>query len=218
MPGAMVVRDDREASPRRNVGPIDNDLSQLERVIAETAPTSPAYPTALIALAEAWTLRRKASTGASSTEAGLRAIAAYSKAVKEYPNEPTMDRTLYHLGLEQEAASKLDQARVSYFKLVREQVSSRFVPHAYLAFGEFFRAEARSDPTNYQFALQSYKQVLVTAPPGEGVRTLAALRAREIYQIDHQDADAEQMLQIATESLEKYPSQHGASELRAMMR
>lgn len=214
---AMVVRDDREGVARRNSGPVDNEITNLERQIDALPSTAAGYPTALVALAEAWTTRRKQTRGTTSTEAGQRAIATYARAVKEYPNMATLDRTLYHLALEQEVAGQLAAARSSYFKLVSEQVSSRFVPHAYLAFGEMFREQAKTEPSQMALARQSYLQVVDMAPTSEGVRTLAALRLREISIFEHKDADADRMLNLAREALDQFPDQHGARELRAML-
>ncbi|HEX7601554.1 MAG TPA: hypothetical protein VF316_08115, partial [Polyangiaceae bacterium] len=75
------------------------------------------------------------------------------------------DEVLYYLAYEYEQALQLDKARKVYFELIQNWAQSKFIPNAYLAFGELFFNEAQGDPSKWQFAEQSYKEVIKYPPP-----------------------------------------------------
>jgi TolA-binding protein len=116
---------------------------------------------------------------AESAKADKILVAARQAAIKYYtnlktqyrkwcqtanPSDPTkstgcIDEILYYLAYEYEQASDLDNARKVYFELIQNWPQSKFIPNAYLAFGELFFNEAQGDPSKWALAEQSYKEV-----------------------------------------------------------
>jgi tetratricopeptide (TPR) repeat protein len=88
------------------------------------------------------------------------AIRYYSIIANEYKNYPSLDEVLYYLAYEYEQAQKLDEARKVYFQLINDRPQSKYIPNAYLAFGELFFVEAQGDPSKLELAKQSYLKVL----------------------------------------------------------
>ena len=80
--------------------------------------------------------------------------------MKAYPTYAQIDEAYYYLGLEHELAGDLINARRSYYELIKNAPASRFVPYAYFAFGEVFFHEAKSDPSKWDLAKQSYVEVM----------------------------------------------------------
>jgi len=79
------------------------------------------------------------------------------------------DEVLYYLAYEYEQANQLDQARKVYFELIQNWPQSKFIPNAYLAFGELFFNEAQGDPSKWQLAEQSYIEVTKYPAPDNKV-------------------------------------------------
>jgi tetratricopeptide (TPR) repeat protein len=79
------------------------------------------------------------------------------------------DEVLYYLAYEYEQASNLDQARKVYLELIQSWPQSKFIPNAYLAFGELFFNEAQGDPSKWALAEQSYSEVIKYPPPDNKV-------------------------------------------------
>ena len=88
------------------------------------------------------------------------AISKYKVIVNEYKDYPTLDEVLYYLAYEYEQAKDLDNARKVYFQLINDTPNSKYIPNAYLAFGELFFVEAQGDPSKFELARQSYAKVL----------------------------------------------------------
>ncbi len=90
-----------------------------------------------------------------------------------YPNPPApyplLDEILYYLAYEYEQANDLTNARRVYYDLVTKTPTSKYVPNAYLAFGELFFNEAQGDPTKWDAARQAYEKVIVKPPPDNKV-------------------------------------------------
>jgi tetratricopeptide (TPR) repeat protein len=110
------------------------------------------------------------------------AIKYYTKLKKEYPkwcqatnaSDPAKstgctDEVLYYLAYEYEQAQKLDDARKVYLELIQGWPNSKFIPNAYLAFGELFFNEAQGDPSKWALAEQSYSEVVKYPPPDNKV-------------------------------------------------
>jgi TolA-binding protein len=57
---------------------------------------------------------------------------------KQYQQYPKMDEVLFYLGYMLQQVKRTDEARVFYGRLVKEHQGSRFVPNAYLSFGEYY--------------------------------------------------------------------------------
>ncbi|MCK6589564.1 MAG: tetratricopeptide repeat protein, partial [Polyangiaceae bacterium] len=75
------------------------------------------------------------------------------------------DEVLYYLAYEYEQAGQLGQARAVYLDLIQRFPKSKYLPNAYLAFGELFFNEAQGDPSKWPLAEQSYSEVVKYPPP-----------------------------------------------------
>ena len=78
----------------------------------------------------------------------------------DYPNYPQLDEVLYYLAYEYEQANDYQNARKVYYELIQKRPDSKYIPNAYLAFGELFFVEAQGDPSKFELARQSYVKVL----------------------------------------------------------
>jgi TolA-binding protein len=92
-----------------------------------------------------------------------------------------LDEVLYNLAYEYEQDQKLDQARKVYLGLVADWPQSRYIPNAYLAFGELFFTEAQGDPTRWALAEQSYKEVARYPAPENTVLGYAHYKLAYVY-------------------------------------
>ena len=104
-----------------------------------------------------------AADKAKKTLEGARAnaIRYYTVIVNDYKGTyPNLDEVLYYLAYEYEQAQKLDDARKVYFQIINDTPNSKYIPNAYLAFGELFFNEAQGDPSKFELARQSYAKVL----------------------------------------------------------
>ena len=110
------------------------------------------------------------------------AIKYYTNLKDQYPkwcqsndaSDPTkstgcVDEVLYYLAYEYEQANDLDNARKVYLELIQNWPQSKFIPNAYLAFGELFFNEAQGDPSKWALAEQSYTEVIKYPPPDNKV-------------------------------------------------
>jgi TolA-binding protein len=95
-----------------------------------------------------------------------KAIASYALVKNDYPSYADLDAVLYYLAFEYEQGKDNDNARKNYYELIQKRPDSRFVPNAYLAFGELFFEEAQGDPSKWPLAAQAYQKVISFPPPG----------------------------------------------------
>jgi tetratricopeptide (TPR) repeat protein len=106
------------------------------------------------------------------------AIANYTMLVEDYagqpsprfatnppPAYPVLDEVYYYLAYEYEQASDTANARRVYLDLITKTPNSKYIPNAYLAFGELFFNEAMGDPTKWDPAKQAYIKVIAKPPP-----------------------------------------------------
>jgi tetratricopeptide (TPR) repeat protein len=93
----------------------------------------------------------------------------YSVITTDYPNYPQLDEVLYYLAYEYEQANDNDKARKIYYQLIQTRPNSKYIPNAYLAFGELFFNEAQGDPSKWDTAAQAYAQVIKYPPPDNKV-------------------------------------------------
>ncbi|MEM7609517.1 MAG: tetratricopeptide repeat protein, partial [Myxococcota bacterium] len=75
------------------------------------------------------------------TQARQNAIRTYATLVSDHPNYPRMDEVLFSLAFGLEELRQQDRARQVYFRLIKGYPQSRFIPHAYLSFAEYYFAE-----------------------------------------------------------------------------
>jgi tetratricopeptide (TPR) repeat protein len=85
------------------------------------------------------------------------------------PAYPQLDEVYYYLAYEYEQANDTANARRVYLDLITKTPSSKYIPNAYLAFGELFFNEAQGDPSKWGAAMQSYQKVIQSPPPGNKV-------------------------------------------------
>ena len=154
------VRDLRHMQPR-SPALLRTETKALESLLAQTATTATDRPALLRRLAESYSdLRKQSEPGASA-----KAIQYYSDLVNAYPSYPQIDEVYYYLGLEYELAGELNDARKTYYELIKKEPASKYVPYAYFAFGEIFFHEAKSDPSKWDFAKQAYTEVMKFPSP-----------------------------------------------------
>lgn len=91
------------------------------------------------------------------------------------------DEVLYYLAYEYEQAQQLDQARKVYFELIQNWPQSKFIPNAYLAFGELFFNEAQGDPSKWGLAEKSYLEVTKYPAPDNKVWGYAHYKLGYVY-------------------------------------
>jgi TolA-binding protein len=87
----------------------------------------------------------------------------------DYPNYPQLDEVLYYLAYEYEQANDYQNARKVYYELIQKRPDSKYIPNAYLAFGELFFNEAQGDPSKWDLAAQAYTEVIKYPPPNNKV-------------------------------------------------
>ena len=134
---------------------------------------------------------QRAKTMAAARKAAIRhyetLAAEYSgQPSKRFPQNPPaayaqLDEVLYYLAYEYEQANDLDNARRVYYKLITDTPTSKFVPNAYLAFGELFFNEAQQDPAKWSPALQAYQKVVAKPPPDNKVYGYAWYKMAYVY-------------------------------------
>jgi hypothetical protein len=103
------------------------------------------------------------------TSARTYAVKYYSLLKNDYPNYSQLDEVLYYLAYEYEQANDNQNARKVYYELIQTRPQSKYIPNAYLAFGELFFNEAQGDPSKWDLAAQSYQKVIGYPPPDNKV-------------------------------------------------
>jgi TolA-binding protein len=194
--------------PRRPTGTsralLVTKIETLERLLSATPQSAPDRPALLRRLAENYV--ELAASGGGEKMAGpahLAAIKHYQRLHAEHPaacsapggSDPTLstgcdDEVLYFLALEAERAGQLDTSRKSYLALLQQYPQSRYVPAAYLAFGELFLVEAVGDPAKLALCEQSYTETLKYPPPDNRWFGLAAYRLAQVYAKEGDDGRA----------------------------
>jgi len=182
------------------------DRPQLMRRLAEgyVELESAAFRDKVEAEVKASTIKSKDPKGASSAlgdakkaEAVLNvarknAVGFYARLKEQYPKwcqfpsekegyKGCTDEVLYYLAYEYEQAKDLDKARDAYLELIDGWKTSRFIPNAYLAFGELFFAEAQGDPAKWGLAEQAYSNVIKYPPPENKLFGYARYKLGYVY-------------------------------------
>ncbi len=121
-----------------------------------------------------------------------RAIKYYGRLKSQYPNwcqfpkaakgkRGCTDEVLYYLAYEHEQDGNLKEAQKAYVELTENWKDSRFVPNAYLAFGELFFQQAQGDPKMWPVAENFYKDVLKYKAPENKLWGYAAYKLGYVY-------------------------------------
>ncbi len=101
--------------------------------------------------------QRQAQEGLNN--ARQESIRTYATLVQDHPDFDRMDEVLFSLAFGLEELRQHDRARQVYRRLIKGFPQSRFIPHAYLSFAEFYFAEG-----DMSASLQFYDKV-VEFPP-----------------------------------------------------
>ncbi|MDY7229814.1 tetratricopeptide repeat protein [Hyalangium rubrum] len=98
----------------------------------------------------------KAELTAKSKEYGRYAVEQYTKIIQEYPKFERSDEVLFFLGnfLMEDGQDK--KALVAYKRLLEKHPKSKYVPDAYLAFGEYYFNNSKGKRPELERALQAY--------------------------------------------------------------
>ncbi len=94
------------------------------------------------------------------------------------------DEVLYYLAYEYEQTGTpkaLEEARTVYYELIQNWPQSKYIPNAYLAFGELFFNEAQGDPSKWETARQSYSEVIKYPAPDNKVWGYAHYKLGYVY-------------------------------------
>ncbi|MBX3245699.1 MAG: tetratricopeptide repeat protein [Myxococcales bacterium] len=92
-------------------------------------------------------------------EARQQSIRTYATLVNDHPDFGRMDEVLFSLAFGLEELRETDRARQVYHRLIKSYPQSRFIPHAYLSFAEFYFNESEMTA-----ALQFYGKVTEFPP------------------------------------------------------
>jgi tetratricopeptide (TPR) repeat protein len=146
------------------------------------------------------------------------AIKFYNVMKKDYPDYSKIDEILYYLAYEYEQAADLDNARKVYYELIQKAPKSKYIPNAYLAFGELFFQEAMGDPSKWALSGEAYKQVLKYPPPDNKVWGYAHYKLGYTYWNTGDYAKAIQEFKETIEYGDKYSNEPNAAQLQKAAR
>ncbi len=157
---------------------VQTELTALQRLLSVTPKRSPDRAPLLhrVAMAALELARAHDKDGKPDEAKHIRqqGIEHLEQHAKEFPSDRRHDEVLYHLALARERSGDIAAARKAYFELVKQAPKSKFVPAAYLAFGEIFFRQAQTDASKPALAEQMYKQVLKHPPPDNWLYGYAA--------------------------------------------
>ncbi len=191
-PGAAIRDTRRSTAMYRAPNLLTKEIEALTKLLADTKQESPDRPKVLRRLAEDYVELRAASSRdpAAASKASAAAIKYYTTIANEYPSFGTIDEVLYDLAYEYERVSDLSNARKVYYQLIQKTPNSRFVPLAYLAFGDLFFNEAQGDPAKWPFAEQAYKENLKYPTPDNKAYAYAKYKLAIVHERQSQDPQA----------------------------
>jgi tetratricopeptide (TPR) repeat protein len=228
---ATLFRDPRR--PPRALPLLVVEIQQLEALAHATAAGAPDRTAILRRLAEDYVELEKAATAESLVpgDPARREVKkrtaehAHQEAIRDYEaslaassaassaGTARSDEATYFLAYERERAGDLAGARRGYLDLITKSPNSRYVPMAYLAFGELFAAEALDDPSKWELAKQAFLKVLTTPPPNNAVYGYAWYRLGYVL-VNAGDRDgALHALDKAIEAATAFPQLPGSSQL-----
>ena len=105
----------------------------------------------------------------------------YTLIKTEYPTYQHLDEVLYYLAYEYEQGNDYTNARKVYYELIKQRPDSKYIPNAYLAFGELFFNEAQGDPSKWDLAAQFYGKVIEYPPPKNTVYGYSWYKVAYVY-------------------------------------
>lgn len=122
------------------------------------------------------------------------AIRTYIQLVQDHPDFERMDEVLFSLAFGLEELRQHDRARQVYHRLIKGHPESRFIPHAYLSFAEFYFNEQEMSA-----ALQFYEKVREFPPERNPVYGYAIYKSAWAY---YNNEDYRGALQAFVETIE----------------
>jgi len=179
------VRDERRSRQKpRALALLRVEATGLERLFQRTPLGSPDRPQLMRRLAEAYVELAAASVSSVRREqaARERALQYYTALKTQYPSYTALDDVLYYLALAYERAGALDFARKAYYELIQKAPKSPKIPLAYLAFGELFFEEAKTDPSKWALAQAAHGEVVKYPPPKNRGACFARVRLGQIFE------------------------------------
>ena len=120
-------------------------------------------------------------SGQIAERARGKAIEYYTLIKNTYPNYSQLDEVLYYLAYEYEQGSRLKEAREVYYELIQKAPQSKYIPNAYLAFGELFFNDAQGDPSKWDLAAGAYLEVTKYPAPNNKVFGYAHYKLAYVY-------------------------------------
>lgn len=108
--------------------------------------------------AEARAKADKAELLQKSKDFGKLAMEQYTQIVQRYRDYDRMDEVLYFLGHNLMDNGEDRKALVVYERLITKYPKSKYIPDAYLAFGEYFFNTSKGDHKMLNKALEAYKR------------------------------------------------------------
>jgi tetratricopeptide (TPR) repeat protein len=247
---AALFRDDRYVRSKP-LGVLVADVENVEWLLESTPVTSSTRPALLRKAAEDYvqletapfaqpsTRRPRPTLGAvrlrTARFASTAAITNYEKLVTEYSGRPSqafpsnpppaysyLDEAAYFLAYEYERAGDFANARRMYSWLIAQAPRSRYIPRAYLAFGEMLFSEAASDSTKWDQAQAAYTKVLAWPPPANEVYGYAWYRLAHVFANRGERAQALSAMQNVIAFTSSFPQLRGSAiletEARAQMK
>ncbi len=169
-------------------------------------------------LAEDYVELEHASKGTVAAEAQRRAIARYLELTSRYPGYAQGDEALYYLGYEYERANDSSRARKTYFELIQKRPDSKYIPNAYLAFGELFYKEASSDASKWPVAREAYAKVITYPPPANTVYAYAWYKLAHVFMNLGERDSAREAFQKTVDYAVAHPELSNAARLEEMAR
>jgi len=100
----------------------------------------------------------KAELIAKAKQYGKLALEQYTKIVQGYPNFERTDEVLFFLGQFLMEDGQDRKALVAYERLVKKYPKSKYLPDAWLAFGDYFFNNSKGKRTELERALEAYKR------------------------------------------------------------
>lgn len=100
----------------------------------------------------------KAELLAKSKQYGKLALEQYTKIVQQYPNFERTDEVLFFLGQFLMEDGQDSKALVAYKRLVQKYPKSKYLPDAWLAFGEYYFNNSKGKRPELERALEAYKR------------------------------------------------------------
>ena len=106
---------------------------------------------------------------------------------------------LAHAAEEKRVQGDGKSERETYLQLIQESPHSPYVPFAYFAFGELFKAEAQADATKAALAEEAYKEALKFPAPANRLFLVSRYRLGQIYALENQPGPARDAFQGAVD-------------------